>query len=257
VYREVLPAFQTGEPPPFIIDLADEVSAQTITWEALAQGKPAGTARTKVSHRADRPFDLVSDFHPTNLRLLGIDVKRVHSSYAVTRAGDLRELEATVTVNVFAGADAIEVGVRGKVDQRMFTPEIRFAGLDLKGFPLPKLEPVPVSGRGSVLNPLHPLNRLKGLHDGQRWVQPVLDPLVVVVYSLIGKEPPLHRLYAEVTPGTLSWHGQDVACWQIGYSEPGQRASARTWVRRSDGLVLRQEANHAGLDLVLERNPPH
>jgi hypothetical protein len=256
VNREVLPAFQTGEPPPFIIDLADEVSAQPIAWQALQNGESVGTAVTKVLHRPDRTFVLDSVFTPTKLQLFGVNIRGIHSSYAVTRDGDLRELEATVTASLFANADSIEAGVGGKVVGAQFAPELRFKGIDLKDAPLPKLEPVPVSGHGSVLNPLHPLNRLKGLREGQRWVQPVVDPLVVVVYALIGKEPPLHRLYAEVVVGTLSWHGRDVACWRIDYREPGQRASARTWVRRSDGLVLRQEASHAGLDMVLERTPP-
>jgi hypothetical protein len=252
VYREVLPAFRTDEPPPFIIDLADEVSAHTINWEALQDGRVFGTAHTKVVPGKSRTFILTSKFKPENLRILTIGVKQVESSYAVTREGDLRELEARV--EVFAGPDRIKLGIGGRVENGMFTPEIRFEGMDLKDAPLPKLEPVPVSGHGSVLNPLHPLNRLKGLHEGQHWVQPVIDPLVVAVYSLLKRQPPLRRLHAEVGTGVLAWKGSDVACWLIEYSEPGQKASARTWVRRSDGLVLRQEASHAGLEIILQRN---
>jgi hypothetical protein len=58
-----------------------------------------------------------------------------------------------------------------------------------------------------------------------------------------------------VSAGALVWDGTEVDCWQIEYREPGHKPAARTWVRRSDGLVLRQEAGHAGVELVLERNP--
>jgi hypothetical protein len=258
VYREVLPAFQTGEPPPFIIDLADEVSAQWISWKILHSGKDIGTARTVVRHRPDRTFMLVGEFKPNKLQMFGIAVKKLDSFYAVTRDGDLRELEAKVAV----GAVPIEVGIGGTVDQGVFTPEIRVAGIDVSAVGLPKLDPVPVSGHGSVLNPLHPLNRLKGLRDGEQWVQPVMDPLAVALQSVkqallpFSTQPPLRRLHAQVSAGALVWDGQEVACWQIKYGEPGQKPAARTWVRRSDGLVLRQEATHTGMELVLERNPP-
>jgi hypothetical protein len=255
VYREVLPAMRSGEPPPFIIDLADEVSAQTITWQAWQKGQHLGEARTKVVHGPDRTFVLKSKLTPNDLRFLTISINQMESSYAVTRDGDLRELKATVKVK--AGPYPLELSVGGKVDHGVFTPEIRCEGLDLTDLPLPKLESVPVAAHGSVLNPLHPLNRIKNLSEGQHWVQPVIDPLIVALYSVVKWEPPVRRLHAQVGTGTLPWNRQEAACWCIEYSEPGQKASARTWVRRSDGLVLKQEASHGGLELVLERNPPH
>ena len=50
---------------------------------------------------------------------------------------------------------------------------------------------------------------------------------------------------------TLTWQGQETACWVIEYrrAEP----VARTWVRASDGKVLRQEAFEKGENLTCER----
>jgi len=247
----MLPALQSGEPPPYSIDLADEVSAQAITWKVLQDGKGIGTVQTVVRrHQTDRTFTLEADFKLFNLRFLGVDVKKLLSRYVVTRGGDLCELANRLKVTV--GSEVVELSVDGKVDNGLFTPVIRVVGPDGKGFPLPKLSPVAVAGHGSVLNPLHPLNRLKGLRAGQHWVQPMFDPLLVAVSSLI-TQAPLRQLNAEVAPGVLSWNGDEVSCWKIEYRERGDKVAARTWVRRDDGLVLQQEASHAMMDLILRR----
>jgi len=52
----------------------------------------------------------------------------------------------------------------------------------------------------------------------------------------------------------LFWDGQDVPCLVIKYTGDGD-VNARTWVRESDGLVLRQEARQGGDLLSLERDP--
>jgi hypothetical protein len=269
VYREVLPSLlETGEPPPFTIDLADEVSAQAITWKVLQKGEEIGMARTAVHRQPDRTFLLAGEFKPQHLKpfgidlkRLGIDIKKLQSTYAVTRAGDLRALEARVAL--VSGTTIIEVRLHGQVEKGMFTPAIAIEGLEMKGVRFPRLSAVPVSGHGSVLNPLHPLNRLKGLREGQHWVQPLIDPLAAALeatassmpWMFMPSKPALRDLHARVEAAVLAWDGADVACWKIGYREPGKDESARTWVRRSDGLVLQQEATQAGMELVLQRLP--
>jgi hypothetical protein len=255
IYREMLPPLlQTNEPPPFTIDLADEVSANAISWRVLQKDEEIGTIRTAVRRLPNRLFALEGTFKPQNLLFPGLEIKKIRSVYVVTRDGDLRALE--VKANVVLGIFPMDVSVDGKVEDGIFAPAIRIEGLAMKDPRLPKLDPVEVAGHGSVLNPLHPLNRLGGLRDGQRWLQPVIDPLLVVIYSAspLNLQPPVRRLTAEVEPGVLVWHGEEVPCWKIGYREAGQKESARTWVRRSDGLVLQQEANQGGMELVLQRN---
>ena len=53
----------------------------------------------------------------------------------------------------------------------------------------------------------------------------------------------------------MTWGKKEVACLVIEYREPGKDVSARTWVRKSDGLVLQQEANHLGFAMILQRVP--
>jgi hypothetical protein len=250
IYREILPGLQSGEPPPYSIDLADEVSAQSISWRALQDGKDIGTVLTQVRRQPDHTFALDADFKADRLNLLGVEVKNLRSRYTVTRGGDLREL--SIMLKFLFRGQAIELGIAGKVEQGVFSPALAVEGIDVQRTPLPKLNPVPVAGHGNILNPLHPLNRLRGLRAKQRWIQPVVDPLMMSVSSLIAP-PPVRQLEAEVDSSALFWNEAEVLCWRIDYRERADKVAARTWVRREDGLVLQQEASHAGRELVLQR----
>jgi hypothetical protein len=255
IYREVLPTLQSREPPPYTIDLADEVSAQSISWEVRDKGKENfGTVQTQVRRQPDHNFILSAEYKPNNLDVLGLRIKELSSRYTVTRAGDLRELEITLE-SFKIGDETFRLKIEGHVEKGLFTPSISGA----KG--LPPLQPVAVAGHGNVLNPLHPLNRLKGLRANQQWVQPLFDPLAIAVSSMAGSgllSPPMRQLHAEVMLGVLYWNGTpEVPCWKIEYRDENNRVVARTWVRREDGQVLQQDANHAGRSLLLKRIPAH
>src|SRR5262249_24757669 len=111
-------------------------------------------------------------------------------------------------------------------------------------------EPVRISTYVAVLNPLHPVNRVLGLHPGHSRRMPLVDPLsdiLATIGQLPGTRSALLFLEAEVSePQTLPWAGQDVPCLVIEYRDEDD-AIARTWIRESDGLVLRQEARRGGL----------
>jgi hypothetical protein len=141
----------------------------------------------------------------------------------------------------------------------MFAPVLGVSGIEGQPVPLPKLNPVPVAAHGNVLNPLHPLNRLRGLRAGQHWVQPMVDPLLLAVSSSVSSlltPPAVGQLDADVEPTVLRWNDVEVLCWRIDYRERTAKVAARTWVRREDGLVLQQEASHAGMELILQRVAP-
>jgi hypothetical protein len=57
------------------------------------------------------------------------------------------------------------------------------------------------------------------------------------------------RVLTELQP--MDWNGESHLCLIIEYR--GEEHTARTWVRQSDGLVLRQEATAHGETLVLQR----
>ncbi len=112
--------------------------------------------------------------------------------------------------------------------------------------------PIPILNRtmsfeynphGVVQSQFGPLDRLPGLHVGQRWDEQVASPLT-------GR---METVRAEVMRRTLiHWDRSPVKTLEVEHRSKG--LTARTFVR-PDGLVLRQELALPLLRLVLERQP--
>src|SRR5262249_55594123 len=201
----------------------------------------------------DRTFWLESSFNFKDLKISPLTVRKMANRFRVTAKGELRELKVDITLTLLGLEHKFEAS--GTIDGDTFTP--RVAGSILGNKP-PKLDPVKVASNGSVLNPMHPLNRLPNLRTGQTWRVPLVDPLADTVAACLPSldlfGPRIEFLNAEVTEDNLTWRGKEVSCLVIEYRAPGKsHPSARTWTRRRDGLVLRQDAEFQGRKLVLER----
>jgi hypothetical protein len=263
-YRELWPKMRPGEPPPYTIDLVDEARQHTtpILWTVYRGQKKIGKARSWVSYRdSDDTFELHGAMDRLELYrgpLGTVSVQKAANMYRINRDGELRELSAdivaSVDVPIAPQAVSLKAHVDGQVQGRRFEPRgwVEWPGgrKDLQS------EPVALSAYGAVLNPLQPVNRILDLRPGQRWRMPLVDPLGAAVNAAMPGFPSGPRvLDAVVLPEiqSLSWDGHDVPCLVIEYSGDSD-VSARTWVRESDGLVLRQEARQGDL-LILERDP--
>jgi len=262
--RDIWPRLQSGQPPPFAIDLADEAQQPHVARWSIYRGEnkesKIGRARTWVAYRAaDDTFELNSEIEKLELRggAKSVQVPRLFSLYRVTRDGELREMTSDVKV-VILGIE-IHAQINGQVREQRFWPHCTLETALLGGKQELDIKPVEVSAHGTVLNPLHPVNRLVGLHPGQRWRMPLIDPLadalaakVADAFSTAALAP--RFLNAEVLPAgqMLRWNGQEVPCLVIEYR--GDEMTARTWVRQSDGLVLQQEASQQEERLTLLRD---
>lgn len=245
IYRETVAQTRAGEPPSFTIDLTDEVSANTISWAVLDNEEKVGLGRSWVRRRADRTFELRSEFRLHDLNVLkALQFRKLKTMYRVDSAGHFRGMEAEVYLH-----HEVEpaITITGNLENDFFHPQVkaRIAGKD---FYLPLADRVRVPPHGSILNPMHLVNRIVGLREGQTWTIPLLDPLAS---RLPGQGIP--RLEAEVDKARLPWHDEVPLCFRIDYREPGKKVTARTWVRTADGLVLQQEARHQGRYVVLQR----
>ena len=90
---------------------------------------------------------------------------------------------------------------------------------------------------------LGPLDRLPGLHVGQRWETQVINPFTGQV----------DQVRVEVTRrGVIHWDGNPVTTFEV--VQHMTPLSMRTWVRL-DGVILRQEVPFPFVRLVLERQP--
>jgi hypothetical protein len=250
--REIVPRMHVGGPPPYVIDLTDEVSAQEVNWdvyratngERIGEAKPIGEAKSSVRRRADRTFELHS--HLLCKQFPPFESLKLDSIYKLDADRSLLEFNVSGTVEL-AVIGPVELIISGRVEDGYVAPELRLQGQP-QVFRLEKAK-IP----GSILNSLHLLNRISGLAEGQNWSIPLIDPLQFL-NGAPGRGIP--RLDAAVGAASLPWDHHEVLCFLIEYREPGKdKVTARTWVRRSDGIVLQHAATHGVTELLLVRRP--
>ena len=279
LYQEVWPLFQSDQAPPFTIDLEDEVQTQQvhIRWNVLYNDQPYLRAETWVEpNPADDTFALKAqirpraDFHKGDEAAKDpfgglVQIRRLLSVYRVARNGDLRgaSFDFAAEANFHGLALPFEGSFTGEVRDGALHSHLRaesslFAGKNLDA----DLEPVALSSHGSVLSPLHPVNRIEGLRPGRTWRLPLVDPLSKAFAAVQQKYLPGLTpddgdreivLTAQVLPQTqiLPWNNQEAECYIIDYQ--GEDVAAKTWVQVGTGLVLRQESERHGERLVLQR----
>lgn len=291
VYRQVRPLLVRGEPPPFAIDLLDEATDRKNLWDVFRNDKRVGKAETWIQYRKDDDqFELFSRFDLSDVGFkLPAEIK-VRNVYRITRGAELREVQTKVWIlPPLAGmkldgdepddSAAHAVGeVGGPVRDSRIEPtgSVTVAGRRRAL----RFDSVPLTGRGSVLNPLHPVHRLRGLRPGREWSVPLFDPMVVlsgIRFEDEGKNDPIialagplisrmlrdeggakfRSLHAQVLhdPEALGWGTTEIACHVIEYRSGDM--TARTWARQRDGLVLQQEVRFLGDRMTLKRITPH
>ena len=252
IHREVVPMMVADISPSYQIDLTDEIGSPMVGWVVFRDKKRIGSGTSKINTTEERAFEFRSIFNFDQFHIgvkpLQVQINQIESMYRVTEEGKLQALSAMVIVHQGAA-----LGIRGNVvddvlDARFFSDNLEH-----------KVGNIDLPQRGSVVNPMHLVNRLRGLHVGQTWKITILDPVRVVMAELLG-EGAKHGmstapLLAEVKLDILEWGGKEVLCYKIEYSEPGKEVSARTWVRKLDGLVLQQDAQHLGVEMSLKRMP--
>jgi len=150
------------------------------------------------------------------------------------------------------------------VREGQFLSSVRLESPSLLGKPIvQELKPVPVENQGSVLLPLHPVNRIQGLKPGQQWRMTVVNPLSAAALATAREKARLQvdlgdstrYLQARVLPElrTLPYEGRPaVPCLVIEYKD--EEMTGHTWVEEATGRVLRQEAESEGQHWVMQRN---
>jgi hypothetical protein len=246
-YQQYSLRLRSGEPPPFTIDLTDEVGANEIAWNVLLNDNKMGQAYSSVKFdRRQRLFafkSMVRFNDPVLAKLLG----KVESMYRVNPDGELVDFELNQVREISPEQKILEgTVVSGHVEKGTIQPHVWVitSGKKIAVDYLIKLPEIKVARH--LLNPMHLVNKVSGLREGLEW------PIQLLEIKVGGNH--LTRVNAKVSGVTLSWHGQDVSCFVIEYREPRkQHVHARTWVRRRDGLVLQQEAELLGLKLLSQR----
>jgi hypothetical protein len=266
VHRDLWPRLFPSGPPPVAMDLQDEATQfAEVRWTVSRGDKKVGRLTTAVKHvDTDDTVLFTQTYTNVEVEVAGarFQAARLRTTTRVTRGGHLRE--QTMDGDLRAVARGLDVTatatVTGRVENGLFvgTCDIRSSLGDLSR----PLDPVPVPD-GQVLNPLTVMNRMPDLRPGQSWhvkeVNPLRDAGLMMANELLGKfglrlpEAKQETIVARVLsdPQSLPWKGGEADCWVVEYA--ADKATVRTWVRRADGKVLKQEAYGMGERLVVER----
>ncbi|MDB5306364.1 MAG: hypothetical protein JWO38_566 [Gemmataceae bacterium] len=274
-YRDVWPRIAASGPPPIAVDLSDEASQFVpVRWQVFRGDQKVGRLSTRMTHvDADDTFLFTHQYTHLQFDFSGVRivVPELTTTTRLTRSGALQEqtMDGRLVVQIARrqksepAYDVLAEGqakVDGRVENGVFLGRCSIVSpiFTVKS----DLDPVPVPS-GQALNPLQPVNRIANVRPGQRWIVHEINPLEEAAAALFKEKlgayglrlPDRVRepLIAEVrsTEESLGWRGETVPCRVIDYRNG--KARAETWVRVSDGKVLRQEAFGEGERLALER----
>jgi hypothetical protein len=321
--KDLWPRLRPGEPPAYTISLSDEAPQQggQARWKVTKNGEHAYFVETWIDYRErgekrsdDDTFEMRALVRARQLPGHKAPLRRLHSMMRVTRDGELRAVNAKLHM-VVARHWEIVLEIDGAVQSGRLTPRWLLkvyqadAGSEDRVFenlnapPLPEpparskeqsFSALAFSGRGIILNPLHPPTRLESLRPGQRWRMPLFLNLVsleglsialeqnrpealgdvagAVFVQLATALTSVPELEALVLPETellprakdappLPGNKPPPACLVVEALDDDTQA--RIWVQHSDGtkkgVVLRQEVTLHGTksdDIwVFEREP--
>ncbi len=263
IKSELVPLWTAADPPIAQIDLTDEIASPLVGWEVFKKNERVGSARSSIRKNDDRTYDFHASYTFDKFNIGMLRVNKMEHVYKVGEGGkQLLAVNAKFWFNL--GGDqqpAFPVNdnlaeMQGEVEDQHLEPRFFINGHEDNRFALGKID---MRNQGSIVNAMLPVNRVRGLHEGQSWLIAPFDPFRGVMNKFMpgflkpaAEVPPL---IASVSSDTLFWDKKLVPCLKIEYNEPGKAVTARTWTRKHDGLVLQQEASRDGFDLVLKRVP--
>ncbi|MBI3823344.1 MAG: hypothetical protein HY289_11795, partial [Planctomycetes bacterium] len=239
--REVVPMMLADLSPSIQPDLTDEIGNPVISWTILRKGKRAGSAQSRIVLKGEGTLELYSTFN------FAEPILTMTKLECMERIADGRRLQA-MSIK-FETESRLVAEIRGEVVNQKMAPKLFHNGIEVKFLDLGTID---MAHQADVTNPMNLVNRVRDLYDGRTWKVTMFNPLQGVQNQLVSdimKPMMVPALIAQVSVDTLQWNDEDVVCYRIEYHEVGKEVIARTWVRKSDGLVLQQESSHLGFEM--------
>ena len=285
-YRDLWPRLHPEDRPPVTIDLAEEakvppmpagwviefggkrIGSATTVWEVFFNQQTVGEACNLVrADEDDGTYEIYQNFRfqKFKLKFFGVEFHptRLESRQRVTASGEMIETDARVEFMIVAAFQQevrVKAHVAGRVKDGRFAPVVKLES-DLLSF-TQQLEPIEVRAHHSIFDPTRPWNRLYDVQEDRTWRIMCYDPLHDSLMNSLSKLAPGVAGEAQVTyldAGVLSeidernWDRRDVKCQVIEYR--GENIGGETGGRKSDGLVIRQEAIRNNNPFAMERKP--
>jgi hypothetical protein len=264
-----------------VIDLGDEITSQfsgpnrrsDALWEIQRNDEGIGYAESRLRYvKENDSFEMETRIKKLNLKgFVRVEITEMISAYQVNRHGELLglRLSGRMTLHLLGLVLSGSMDLTGEVkDGKLY----RAGVLDLPG--LGKIQPkfdVIEAPRGSFLNPMHPVPKVR-VRPGHRWRMPILDPLsdalepiLQAIVEQVRPEQPIDlkkllparpsfldaEVLSELVTTDYYKYKEKVTCYVIEFRSEGR--IARTYVRETDGAVMRQEVFSQGEKIALVR----
>ena len=252
IRRDILPELLIG-PPPNLRSIASADPADGPTrWSIMVADdknlqslRPVGQAVTESKRLADGQLRLEGKVWFEAKGLLegtpfaSKDQARIEVDNVcdIDLSGNLKSFRAVVRAD---GAETPLLTLNGEFKNRAI--EVKAQG------PIPPLnftKQFPYEPKTMIQNVFGPIDRMPGLAVGQRWEARSISPLTGMIDVVKAEVVKKSEIY---------WDKSMVATLEVVQKIP-PAFSARSWVRKSDGLVLRQEVPFPFVTLIIERLP--
>lgn len=271
-YRDVWPRLFADTAPTVWIDLSDEATQTVpVRWSLYRGDQRVGGVTTQMSYDAPADaFQFVTKYHgDLAVDIIGVNFKvpDYEMTMLLTRTGQLRaqKMSAGFAVKFFGLSRGGTAAVDCVVDEGKLVGTCKLVAEDFGTVEEP-LKPTPVP-EGQILNPLQPVNRLRGVRPGMRWVICEVNPMGEAIASIknfmLKKNLGTSLLNSESTeqdamiatvgdqPERVKLKRGEYDCWVIEIR--GAHGTTTVWVRVTDGHVLQQVAKVEGETMRLER----
>ena len=236
--------------------LARRASDESTNWRVLVDGRQVGTIISGVQPKTTGAFTvwsqamLKSALVAAAVGFAGESDVSVHMNAEISPLGRLTSVDVRLSLRGELDKGSEVGALHGEVegDELVVQPSLngRPAGQAIRV----RFDPsTPIGGDFS------PTDKLPGLWVGRKWTTRVVDPQAVLLGGgLLGSAKASREVMHTVT-GTvpLEWNGQTWECFVV--EDRHADTVGKTWVRRADGVVLRQEANMGRSVMVMELDP--
>jgi hypothetical protein len=247
VRREVLPRWVVG-PAPSLKSLAKGLELPAPSrWAILALDAKGGELKVgQIDSEAARDGEWVTltsrvalqagaILQGTPLRVDADVELAIHSETKLDSSGELASMKATVSE-----AEGGHVWMTLTADRRGGRIELAADGAEGA---IRFRESFPYTSSGQLQQTFGPVENLRGLVVGQSWESRVVNPLAPGAPAKARVEVRARKV--------IRWQGKLVETLEVVTEmKPFQ---ARTWVRPTDGVILRQEVPIPFVKLILER----
>jgi len=262
--------FVKDEVLPFVNDsdvgyetiLSSRQADETTYWSIDLDGQYAGRARTRVRPGADGTTTVLAVLKLDNLQTISRHPKRRSGRAHHVSGAEGLELRSTLRVSADGHLSAIDLEVLMS-EASIFVALHGVADQGVLHFQVEGLEEIPAIPRtfdyampedAILLERLAPVDRIPGLYLGRSWTTRSVNPIAALpgpLKWLLGGDP-VEVIHNRVTAtDALDLGGQHVICHVV--EQRQDRLIGKTWVRVTDGRVLRRTFQLAGMTMTLNR----